>query len=111
MSANSYSESASAYSCGPWCASAPCYGRPVRFALYFAFSLWALGHVGPARAAQMPEQFHGEWRGRGGPDPRRGEQAAFYYNTGPPPPRARAPAKIHLPPRGVVATKTPSPVA
>jgi hypothetical protein len=34
----------------------------IKFALCFAFGLWALGHVGPARAAQMPEQFLGEWR-------------------------------------------------
>jgi hypothetical protein len=33
----------------------------VRFALYFALSLGMLGHVGPAGAAQMPEQFRGEW--------------------------------------------------
>src|SRR5215831_352841 len=35
--------------------------RMVRFALYFALSLGVLGHVGPAGAAQMPEQFRGEW--------------------------------------------------
>jgi hypothetical protein len=33
-----------------------------KIALYFAFSLWVLGYVGPALAAQMPEQFQGEWR-------------------------------------------------
>ena len=31
----------------------------VRFALYFAFSLWV--YVRPAQAAQIPEQFHGKW--------------------------------------------------
>jgi hypothetical protein len=32
----------------------------IKFALHFAFALLLLGHV--AQAAQMPEQFRGEWR-------------------------------------------------
>jgi hypothetical protein len=38
--------------------------KMIEFALSLALAILilALGHVGPARAAQMPEQFHGEWR-------------------------------------------------
>ena len=32
----------------------------IKFAPYFAFALWLHGHG--AQAAQMPEQFRGEWR-------------------------------------------------
>ena len=49
MSANSYSESASAYSCGPWCASAPCYGRPVGRAVSSAASMVASRSAAVAR--------------------------------------------------------------
>jgi hypothetical protein len=31
-------------------------------------ALVLLGHVGPTLAAQMPEQFHGEWRASEAPD-------------------------------------------
>src|SRR6516165_1595350 len=49
MSANSYSESASAYSCGPWCALAPCYGRPVGRAVSSAASMVAIRSAAVAR--------------------------------------------------------------
>jgi hypothetical protein len=32
------------------------------FTLYFALSLLVLGNIGPALAAQIPEEFRGEWR-------------------------------------------------
>jgi hypothetical protein len=52
-------------------------------ALYFALSLWVLDHVGPALAAQMPEDFRGEWRNWEPPDLRSKDQSYFICEEGP----------------------------
>jgi hypothetical protein len=47
----------------------------IKLALYFTVALWLLGHV--AQAAQMPEQFRGEWRTyEKAPDFRGGDESA-----------------------------------
>jgi len=67
----------------------------------FRLSLWV---VGPARAAQMPEQFHGEWRTWEAPRLRSEEQTYFNCEPGPYCPEAApeelfyiTPARAHLP--------------
>jgi hypothetical protein len=48
-----------------------------KLALYLVLSLWVLGHVGPALAAQMPEDFRGQWSPGAAVELRKKEQEYF----------------------------------
>jgi hypothetical protein len=80
----------------------------IRLALYFAFSRWMLGHVGPARAAQMPEQFHGEWRTYEEAPDLRSEDQSYSRNCKPSPYCSEAAPEelFYITPGGVETTNT-----
>ena len=79
-----------------------------KLAIYFAFSLWVLGHVGPALAAQMPEQFHGEWRAYKEALDLRSENQGYSRNCelGPYCPQAAPEELFYITPDGVETTNT-----
>jgi hypothetical protein len=76
----------------------------VRFALYFAFSLWV--YVGPAQAAQIPEQFHGKWCPVAEKRPLLGGDLFVLCDTGREPPSNEPRPPIYITPDGVETTNT-----
>jgi hypothetical protein len=76
----------------------------IKFALCFGFGLWVLSH-GPALAAQMPEQFHGEWRNWEAPD-LRSEDQAYFVCDGPYCPEATPEELFSVTADGVETTNT-----
>jgi hypothetical protein len=80
-----------------------------KLALYFALSLWVLGHVGPALAAQMPEDFRGEWRSLDGAPDLRSKDQSYPPNCEPGTTYCTEPAPeelFYITPDGVETTNT-----
>ncbi len=74
----------------------------IKFALCFPVALWLLGHV--AQAAQMPEQFKGEWRTyEKTPDFRGDDQGYTYCEPGSDCQESTPEELFHVTPNGIEA--------